>query len=99
MYRLLRSQAHTPRKSVRHNFRHAARTLSHVQQQHLNRHTIRNMSSAAAVRHKFIVYAPDMTDEGAFQRRLSVRASHLERAGQKIKEGVVSACRASFSES
>ncbi|KAJ7033136.1 hypothetical protein C8F04DRAFT_630777 [Mycena alexandri] len=32
--------------------------------------------------HKFLVYAPDKTDEGAFERRLSVRAKHLENAAK-----------------
>ncbi|KAJ6469477.1 hypothetical protein C8R45DRAFT_1017185 [Mycena sanguinolenta] len=32
---------------------------------------------------KFWVYAPDNTDEGAFERRLSVRAKHLENAAKR----------------
>ena len=44
----------------------------------------------APARHKFIVYAPDMSDEGAFQRRLSVRQSHLDNATTQAKNGVVS---------
>lgn len=31
------------------------------------------MSSTAPARQQFLVYAPDKTDEGAFQRRLDVR--------------------------
>lgn len=38
--------------------------------------------------HTFIVYAPDKTDEGAYERRLSVRAKHLEDIGVKKAEGV-----------
>lgn len=33
----------------------------------------RAMSSTAPKRQQFLVYAPDKTDEGAFQRRLDVR--------------------------
>ncbi len=47
--------------------------------------------SAAPPRHKFIVYAPNMTDEGALQRRLSVRPAHLQRAKEEIAKGVISA--------
>jgi len=36
--------------------------------------------STATTKHKFVVWAPDMTDPDAFQRRLSVRTKHLERA-------------------
>ncbi|KAI0359258.1 hypothetical protein OH77DRAFT_1517799 [Trametes cingulata] len=45
--------------------------------------------SAAPHRHKFVVYAPDMTDEGAFQRRLSVRQAHLQRAKEEIDRGII----------
>ncbi|KAJ6491303.1 hypothetical protein C8R47DRAFT_941259, partial [Mycena vitilis] len=31
----------------------------------------------------FAVYAPDKTDEGAFDRRLSVRATHLENSAKR----------------
>ncbi|EIN14713.1 hypothetical protein PUNSTDRAFT_130340 [Punctularia strigosozonata HHB-11173 SS5] len=43
------------------------------------------MSTQAAVKHHFIVYAPDSTDPEALSRRLSVRPSHLENA-KKQKE-------------
>jgi len=33
---------------------------------------------------KFVVYAPDKTDEGAYERRLSVRPQHLENAAKPI---------------
>ncbi|THH18814.1 hypothetical protein EW146_g2228 [Bondarzewia mesenterica] len=46
------------------------------------------MSSAATpTKHIFVVYAPDKTDEGALQRRLSVRSAHLEGAASMKKEG------------
>lgn len=48
------------------------------------------MSTTAAPRHKFLVYAPDMTDAEAFARRLSVRAKHLEKAGELTQQGLVS---------
>ncbi|KAJ7255307.1 hypothetical protein C8J57DRAFT_1075849 [Mycena rebaudengoi] len=38
---------------------------------------------------KFFVYAPDKTDEGALERRLSVRPKHLENAAQLIKDGTI----------
>ncbi|RDX47528.1 hypothetical protein OH76DRAFT_1354079 [Lentinus brumalis] len=41
-----------------------------------------------APRHKFIVYAPDMTDADTLQRRLSVRPAHLEKAAEYIKDGM-----------
>ncbi|KAI0740635.1 hypothetical protein C8Q76DRAFT_608567 [Earliella scabrosa] len=42
-----------------------------------------------APRHKFVIYAPDMTDEGAFQRRLSVRPAHLDKAREHISGGTI----------
>ncbi|OBZ67142.1 hypothetical protein A0H81_12986 [Grifola frondosa] len=39
--------------------------------------------------HKFVVYAPDMSDAGALQRRLSVRPVHIERAGGLGEEGFI----------
>jgi len=36
--------------------------------------------SAVPQRHKFVLYAPDMTDPEAFERRMQVRSKHLERA-------------------
>ncbi|KAI0710326.1 hypothetical protein C8T65DRAFT_575463 [Cerioporus squamosus] len=45
-------------------------------------------TGAVAPRHKFIVYAPDMTDAGALQRRLSVRRAHLEKAAEYIEGGM-----------
>ncbi|KAI1784519.1 hypothetical protein LXA43DRAFT_901498 [Ganoderma leucocontextum] len=44
---------------------------------------------SAPARQKFIVYAPDMSDEGAFQRRLNVRQSHLDNATNQAKKGIV----------
>ncbi|KAJ7851855.1 hypothetical protein B0H14DRAFT_2761206, partial [Mycena olivaceomarginata] len=35
------------------------------------------------------VYAPDKTDEGAFERRLSVRPKHLENAAKAVSEGLI----------
>ncbi|KZT23898.1 hypothetical protein NEOLEDRAFT_1117146, partial [Neolentinus lepideus HHB14362 ss-1] len=37
----------------------------------------------------FFVYAPDYTDEGAFQRRLDVRPKHLEKAKELIAAGTI----------
>jgi len=41
-------------------------------------------------RHKFFVYAPDKTDQGTFQRRLSVRPKHLVRSTQMFESGFIS---------
>ncbi|KAL7277554.1 hypothetical protein ACG7TL_008477 [Trametes sanguinea] len=41
------------------------------------------------LRHTFIVYAPDMTDEGAFHRRLSVREQHLNDARLNSTAGTI----------
>ncbi|KAJ7931227.1 hypothetical protein B0H13DRAFT_860860 [Mycena leptocephala] len=43
------------------------------------------MSSAPTL-HRFVVFAPDKTDEGAFERRLSVRPKHLENAAKAIND-------------
>ncbi|KAI0333298.1 hypothetical protein GY45DRAFT_1368541 [Cubamyces sp. BRFM 1775] len=47
------------------------------------------MATSATARHKFIVYAPDMTDGDAFQRRLRVRQTHLDRAKELVDRGVI----------
>jgi len=47
------------------------------------------MSTPATDLPKFVVYAPDKTDAGAFDRRLSVRAKHLENAAKAINSGVL----------
>ncbi|PCH35759.1 hypothetical protein WOLCODRAFT_156458 [Wolfiporia cocos MD-104 SS10] len=39
--------------------------------------------------HKFIVYAPDATDPDAFQRRLSVRPKHVEKAADLHRDGII----------
>ncbi|KAG6821033.1 hypothetical protein H0H93_007923 [Arthromyces matolae] len=39
--------------------------------------------------HKFMVYAPDFTAEGTFEKRLSVRAEHLKEFKAKIDSGFV----------
>lgn len=40
--------------------------------------------------HKFVVYAPDVSDSEVFQRRLSVRAQHLARADEFVQKGFIS---------
>ncbi|KXN90142.1 hypothetical protein AN958_04632 [Leucoagaricus sp. SymC.cos] len=48
------------------------------------------MSSAtAAPRQRFLVYAPDKTEEGTLEKRLSVRSQHLESAKAKFTTGLV----------
>lgn len=48
-------------------------------------------------KYQFMVYAPDMTDEGAFQRRLSVREKHLAGAKSQFNSGLVSECLVALS--
>ncbi|KAF8995458.1 hypothetical protein BDQ17DRAFT_1250573 [Cyathus striatus] len=46
-------------------------------------------TTAAPTKHRFFVYAPDMTDEGALDRRLSVREYHLKAARENIEGGII----------
>ncbi|KAK7472957.1 hypothetical protein VKT23_001061 [Stygiomarasmius scandens] len=46
-------------------------------------------SSTNESRPKFFVYAPDKTEEGTFERRLSVRSEHLAKAKENIGEGFI----------
>lgn len=48
------------------------------------------MSATVPQLHKFVVFAPDKTDEGAFQRRLSVRTKHLARSSEMHDTGLIS---------
>lgn len=52
---------------------------------------IRSISSTPRTldMHKFIVYAPDKTDEGAFERRLAVRPKHLEVSNKMHEAGTL----------
>ena len=45
------------------------------------------MSSTAPSLPKFVVWAPDYTDDGALQRRLAVRPSHLKNIQTLIRQG------------
>ncbi|THV06721.1 hypothetical protein K435DRAFT_960326 [Dendrothele bispora CBS 962.96] len=47
------------------------------------------MSTSASERTKFFVYAPDKTEEGTFEKRLSVRADHLAKAKESIGTGLI----------
>ncbi|KAJ8596358.1 hypothetical protein M405DRAFT_871407 [Rhizopogon salebrosus TDB-379] len=47
------------------------------------------MSSSTPSLPKFIVWAPDYTDDGALQRRLAVRPSHLENVKTLINQGII----------
>ncbi|KAJ7182773.1 hypothetical protein C8R43DRAFT_868690 [Mycena crocata] len=47
------------------------------------------MSSKVSKLHRFLVYAPDKTDLGAFERCLSVRPKHLENAAKPIRDGTI----------
>jgi hypothetical protein len=50
----------------------------------------RFISTTSPNRHMFFVYAPDKTDQGTFQRRLSVRPKHLVRSTQMFECGFIS---------
>nr|GAT55836.1 predicted protein [Mycena chlorophos] len=47
------------------------------------------MATPAPTLHKFFVYAPDKTDEGAGARRMAVRPRHLAGADKLIEQGVI----------
>lgn len=71
----------------------------HLQRQsraiHNNLHyaqTLRKMTTAAPTRQRFFVYAPDKTEAGTFEKRLSVRPAHLESAKQRVSDGIIRAC-------
>jgi hypothetical protein len=51
----------------------------------------RAMANTGPTLYKFIVYAPDKTDNDTFQKRLSVRGEHLEAVTPKVNAGIVSA--------
>jgi hypothetical protein len=55
-----------------------------------SRGALRCMSTAPSNRQMFFVYAPDKTDEGTLQRRLSVRPKHLVRSSEMFKTGFIS---------
>ncbi|TRM70092.1 hypothetical protein BD626DRAFT_392804 [Schizophyllum amplum] len=44
-------------------------------------------TAAAAAKLNFLVYAPDRTEEGTFEKRMSVRPAHLENAASLISSG------------
>jgi hypothetical protein len=48
------------------------------------------MAATSPTLHKFIVWAPDKTEEGTLQRRLSVRPKHVEDGRDKIESGFIS---------
>ncbi|PPQ70515.1 hypothetical protein CVT26_013973 [Gymnopilus dilepis] len=47
------------------------------------------MSSSSSVRHRFFVYAPDKTEPGTLERRLSVREKHLVGAKAGHESGFI----------
>lgn len=59
----------------------------------LNRPLPRYMSTTASARQRqlFFIWAPDKTEEGTFERRLSVRGNHLESAKENISGGFIRA--------
>lgn len=50
----------------------------------------RSMATTVPQKFQFLVFAPDKTDEGAFQRRLAVRPEHLANAKMLEEKGVIS---------
>jgi hypothetical protein len=59
----------------------------------LTRTLFRTMSTnpvtATSQRQLFFVWAPDKDEEGTFERRLSVRESHLGTAKERISNGLI----------
>lgn len=49
----------------------------------------RMSSQAQPTRQLFFVYAPDKTEEGTFERRMSVRPTHLEVAKERTGQGLI----------
>jgi hypothetical protein len=47
--------------------------------------------STAASRQLFFIWAPDKTQDGTFERRLSVRGDHLQSAKESISAGFIRA--------
>ena len=48
------------------------------------------MSTSEHTKHHFMVYAPDHTDPGAFERRMSVRPKHIEGVEALTATGIMS---------
>ncbi|KAJ2931310.1 hypothetical protein H1R20_g5846, partial [Candolleomyces eurysporus] len=46
-------------------------------------------SQAQSARQLFFVYAPDKTEEGTFERRMSVRPAHLDVAKERTGQGLI----------
>ena len=46
-------------------------------------------ATATSQRQLFFVWAPDKDEEGTFERRLSVRESHLVTAKERISNGLI----------
>jgi hypothetical protein len=46
---------------------------------------------ATAHHQRFLVYAPDKTEQGTFEKRLSVRSKHLDAATDNFNGGLVRA--------
>ncbi|KAF9567916.1 hypothetical protein CPC08DRAFT_626012 [Agrocybe pediades] len=46
-------------------------------------------ASSATIKHNFFVYAPDKTEPGTLQRRLSVRETHLGGAKERHETGFI----------
>lgn len=52
-------------------------------------------TTAAPALQKFFIYAPDKTEPGTFEKRLSVRGAHLEVAKKLVASGTIRMCTAS----
>ncbi|KAK7472956.1 hypothetical protein VKT23_001060 [Stygiomarasmius scandens] len=46
-------------------------------------------TAVSEARPKFLVYAPDKTEEGTFERRLTARPDHLVKAKENISSGFI----------
>jgi hypothetical protein len=47
-------------------------------------------STTTTTLHNFVVYAPDKTEAGTFEKRMGARPKHLENAKTLIQSGFVS---------
>lgn len=85
------AQASFSHRHIRTMLRSGLGRLYTCTRQSLRVNRISRMSTtSAAPRHKFLVYAPDKTNEGTFEKRLSVRSKHLETANERNIAGILS---------
>jgi hypothetical protein len=65
------------------------RTLKIIPQRSIYSYIHKRRMSSTPTLPKFIVWAPDYADEGALQRRLAVRPTHLENIKKLVSQGTL----------